>query len=1050
MDYRLLGPLDVVEDDRSVRLGGPKPRALLAILLIHRNTVVSVDTLVDALWGEEPPMAAENLVQTYVSRLRRALGATSIETRAPGYALRARHDDVDADRFTTLVARAAAARAGGELRSAASMLRAALAEWRGDPIADFRYEPWAAAEVDRLERSRQVATERAIHLELELGRLDEAIGELRALVGEDPLHEPWWELLVRALNLAGREADARVAYQRAEATLRDELGVEPGPRLRAQAVVGATDGAAADERHAAPQTAGTDPRRPRLPLVPTSFVGRDPDVEEVRGLILRRLPVTLVGPGGVGKTRLAVEVARRLLDEFGGAVWMVDLAALRPRSPVAAAVASALEVEVHDKEALEAAIVERLARRQALVVLDNCEHLLPQIARLAQAIVDGAPGVHLLATSRQPLGILGEIAWPVRPLAVAETGTRDRRGAAEALFVDRARAVVRDFATETAPVDESALTALCRRLDGMPLAIELAAPWLASLTLDELGDRLMDRFAVLATDSPVRIDRHRTLRATVDWSYRLLDAEEQRCLRHASVFAGGFDLAAAEAMCGPICRADVPVIDLIAGLVTKSMIVHEAGPMGSRYRLLETLREYASERLADDPEEERVARDRHAAHYLRMAEEAERQCRGPEQARWLAAVRVDEENFTAAFTWLRETDQYEPVFRIATLAWWYWEHRGTPQYGLERLLTILDGGPPPRDELLAPALHAAGSLAQTIGSHALAISLGRRALAAYRSVGDAMGVARSQQLLGRVATNRGDFVRADVLLNRAICAQRRGTDPWHLGLALHHLGLLNRLRGRYEEARANHEESLALFERVGDDLRIGYAHLMLGGVSLYEGDYADAADRAEVALERFERVKHRYGICHANQTLADARRLTGDASGSIAIYERCLAEFRDLGDRNCTASVLGVLALLARPTDAVRARALLLQSLDMRVQLRDVAGLMTVLEDTAALAHEAGRSELGVTLGAVASRVRGRTGAVEPGWHRRRVDDERRAMRATIGLPASHAAEARARELRIGEAVRLARTELGGRRAPRRTDEAFPVAVGASGEGGLR
>jgi predicted ATPase len=191
---------------------------------------------------------------------------------------------------------------------------------------------------------------------------------------------------------------------------------------------------------------------------------------------------------------------------------------------------------------------------------------------------------------------------------------------------------------------------------------------------------------VLTTDSPIRVGRHRTLRATVDWSYRLLDPEEQRCLRHASVFAGGFDLAATEAMCGPVCLPGVPVIDLVAGLVAKSMFVHEVGPMGSRYRLLDTVRGYAAERLADDPDEERIARDRHAAHYLRMAEQAEAYCRGPEQARWLTAIRLDEENYTAAFTWLRETDQSEPVLRIATLAWWYWEHRGNlvPAHGFKR------------------------------------------------------------------------------------------------------------------------------------------------------------------------------------------------------------------------------------------------------------------------------------------------------------------------------------------------------------------------------
>jgi predicted ATPase len=1027
MDVLLLGPLEVRDGDRVIDLGGPKPRALLAVLALQRNRVVSTDSLTDALWGEAPPSDPQNLVQGYVSALRKRLGRDRIITRPSGYELRVADGEVDLDRFERLVRDASAARTRGDLRRARSLLAAALELWRGELLQEARYEPWVETEAVRLDEERQGALRERLEIDLDIGRGDETVPELEALVARDPLDERSWVLLVRALLETGRRSDAAVAFRRAVDVLTSELGVEPGPELRRLAAR-----VAVEEAEAVGVPAGDAPwpaPRHNLPAIPTSFVARERDLARVRRLLDERRPVTLVGIGGVGKTRLAVEIAGASLRDFPGGTWLVDLSPLSDGRAIPLAVAEVLGVATHGATSVEDVLMSSLAERQTLLVIDNCEHLLEPAARFVQLLVERAPGAHLLATSRQPLGVVGEVAWPVQPLELPDE-TADVRLAtvverpAARLFLDRAAAVVPDFSPSD--VEAPVLARICRRLDGIPLAIELAAARVAILSLAEIDDRLSDRFRLLATDSPVQPERHRTLRATIDWSFELLSPDEQRFLARLAVFAGGFDLGAAGAVWGAGDAGPDTSLDLLSALVRRSLVVREAGEAGSRYRLLDSIREYAAERLAEDPVEERDAQERHARYYLAIAEKAERAVKGPDQARWLAILRLEDDNVQAAFRHLGTTpDCEEVVIRLAAAGWWIWEHRGIPQRGFERLLTLIERTPRLAPELLAPVLYGAGSLAQTIGENGRALELGRRALATFRSIGDEQGAARALQLLGRVATNRGDFRRAEVLLGCAIAAQRRGSETWQLALALHHLGLLNRLRGRYDEARANHEESLALFTRLGDGIRTGYAQLMLGTLAMYEGDYDDAIARSRLALPAFEDVRHRYGVCHVKSVLADAARLAGELDRAQPIYEACLTEFGELGDRNCQGSVLASLALLARDRGQRASAARLLgESLALRRQMRDLAGIAEVLDIAASIAAGAGQTADGVELTGAAARIRADTGSVPPGWQRRAVERLLADARRTMGRAAFEQARERGFGLELGAAIAAAELEL--------------------------
>nr|WP_202501044.1 BTAD domain-containing putative transcriptional regulator [Streptomyces sp. SID5785] len=663
--------------DTPVPVGGPRLRALLTSLALHTPRPAPTDTLIDDVWADAPPSDAPAALQALVGRLRRALGREAIASDTGGYRLAARREDVDAHVFEQLTRRGTQALTDNDPATASRLLREALALWHGPALADLPpFDGTVRPEAQRLETRRLDATWAAAEADLRLGRAADLVPELRELTTVYPYDEPLWALLIRALRATGRGADALAAYEEARRTLADGLGTDPGPQLRRIHTELLTpdpadpvpvdpvpvDPVQADPVHAgsapadlgsapapapaAPTTARTPVRqgnlRPRL----NSFVGREPELEAIRSDLRGARLVTLTGPGGSGKTRLAEEAAAPASQ-----AWLVELAPLDDPKAVPGAVVSALglretvlmtsELSPVPQDDPTRLLIEHCAQRSLLLILDNCEHVIDAAAQLAETLLTHCPSLTILATSREPLSVPGESVRPVEPLPPDP---------ASRLFAERAAAVRPGFDPAQ---DRAAVAEICRRLDGLPLAIELAAARLRLLTPRQIADRLDDRFRLLTSGSRTVLPRQQTLRAVVDWSWDLLDEQERRVLCELSVFAGGWDLEAAEAVCTGVPGAALTVADAIGSLLDKSLLIAAPqpdadAPGGMRYRMLETIHEYATERAAAFPDLRRRTERRHTAWVRAFLELAEPRIRSAEQLPWIQRVETELDNIRAA------------------------------------------------------------------------------------------------------------------------------------------------------------------------------------------------------------------------------------------------------------------------------------------------------------------------------------------------------------------------------------------------------------------
>jgi predicted ATPase/DNA-binding SARP family transcriptional activator len=749
MEFRILGPLEVHDGAVPVAVPGAKERALLADLLVHAGRVVAADRLIEDLWGERPPGNPVNTLQGRVSALRRALGpvAARLATRPPGYRLDVDPEQVDAARFERLVADADRAAARDPAR-ALGLLAEALGLWRGPALAEFADRPWAQAEAARLEELRLAAVELRAELRLAAGRHGELVGELEALVATHPLRERPRGQLMLALYRSGRQADALRAYRETRAVLAEELGIDPSPELQRlhQAIL--TQDPALD---AVPDGRRQPPHN--LPERLTSFVGRDVELREVGKLLEQHRLVTVTGPGGAGKSSFAVELARRALGGWPDGVWLVELAALRDPGLLPEAVIAALGLgeEPGEPGRPQPAPVERLvefaADKTLLLLLDNCEHLAGACAALAERLLRAAPGLKVLAASREVLGVAGEARWPVPPLAAP--GPEEPDGSPEALarwdavrlFAERAALADPGFRLDAA--GGPAVAELCRRLDGMPLAIELAAARVHALPVGDLVERLDDRFALLAGGGRTADPRQQTLRATVDWSFQLLEEADRRLFRRLAVFAGGFTVAAAEAVCAGDGLRPEGVMDGLFRLVDRSLVV-AAGGQPARFRLLETLRAYGQERLAEAGEAEAVT-GRHAVWFQDLAEQAA-QHRG--KLRWLRLLDADYDNLRAALDWAVARGDHQTALRIGGALGWYWWmfHHEEGKQRLAGVLALAAGQPP--SPQLARALQAAAMVEVLLTPTGAAVAAVRRSLELFERFGDRQAAATSRLLLG--------------------------------------------------------------------------------------------------------------------------------------------------------------------------------------------------------------------------------------------------------------------------------------------------------------
>ena len=669
MLFGLLGPLEVLTEQGVVEIRGQMQRRLLAVLLVHARTVVSADRLIDILWAGEPPVEARQGLWTCVARLRRALAGQAgmatepmLITRAPGYLIAAQPDQIDAGRFEGLIS-AASRLAPDEPQTAAGLIDRALGLWRGAALEEFSDEMFAAAEATRLDELRLSATEDRFEIDLVLGAHARLIGPLSGFAAQHPLRERPRAQLMRALYRCDRQAEALEVFHSYRSLLDRELGLEPSMALgtlQTQILRQAAELAwqSPKARQRPPQNAATGSR---LPAEMTSLVGRDEDVAAAVQAIAEARLVTLTGVGGVGKTRLALRAAAVAAAGFADGLCWCELAPVTDPEAVAPAVATALGVHRGADTTVVESVVTFLGDQEKLLILDNCEHLLGGVRPLVAEVLRGCPRLVVLATSRVQVGIDGEHVRPVATLPLsASSAQHAATGPAVTLFVERAQAVRPDLHLDRETLET--ISSICRHLDGLPLALELAAARMRSLNPADISDRTRSDLDLLSSGEPS--GRHGSLRTVLDWSYGLLGADHRQLFDRLSVFAGSFDLAAAEAVCAGRGIERNRVVDLLTSLADASMIGIGGTKGAVRYSLLETLRRYGTEHCGDSPEVDATHRA-HAHHYAEFADQADVGLRGPDEARWVAAVDADLDNLRAAHRWMLRAGRADLALRTA-------------------------------------------------------------------------------------------------------------------------------------------------------------------------------------------------------------------------------------------------------------------------------------------------------------------------------------------------------------------------------------------------
>jgi predicted ATPase/DNA-binding SARP family transcriptional activator len=909
VEFRILGPLEIVEGGCPLRVSGARERALLAILLIHAGEVISADRLIDELWGNDLPASPANALQVVVSRVRRSLGRSpALVTRKPGYVLDVGPEELDARTFVQLVERARQIPPSDQSHRSA-LLGEALGLWRGPALAEFALEDFAREEVARLEEARIQAVEMKTDADLALGRHAELAGELKGLVAGHPLRERLRGQLMLALYRSGRQGEALRAFQEGRGVLADELGVDPGPELaelHQQILLQAASLAAVPQATAVP--------RSNVPAQVTSFVGRHAELQEVRKLLSGSRLVTLTGAGGCGKTRLALETARALIDSFPDGVWLAELEAVRDPTQVPQSLATALGIgdgaslgvggepprPIADK------LTDYLREKELLVVLDNCEHLIEACGQITERVLRSAPKVRFLVTSRERLGVSGEALLSVLPLGVPgsqEASPEEAiRSDAVRLFVDRATAVQSAFLLDADSA--TAVCRICRRIDGIPLAIELAATRVRILPPQEIATRLGDRLDLLTSGNRRALPRHQTLQAAIDWSYGLASEQERELFGRLSVFAGGFTLEAAEEVC-----EDGDVLELLSHLVDQSLVVPSGGGT-ARFRMLETLRRYAGERLRESGTAERF-RIRHAEYFLRLAEQAEPLLRGPQQAVWLRRLDADRDNFSAAIDWAMNRDP-DMAVRLSSALAYFWligRHRSEVR---RRLAEAVDTARSASAVSRARALVWAAQLGNVEGRPDQAVSQAKEAYEIFQGTGDPWWTALSEAILSLACGNQGDLGQADALLEAARAGFAEIGDEWGVAIATMLLGLLSMIAARPDQAAVLAHHGLEGFRAAGDQWGQIMALELLGLLARRRGSYVDAISVYEEALGVVRDLGLRDEVPFVLVDLGDLHVLLGDVETAAVLHKEALDLAQELGARDALALARKGLALAAR------------------------------------------------------------------------------------------------------------------------------------------
>ncbi len=924
----LFGPLRVLIQ------GEPMPRVrtrsvewLLALLVLRPGRAVDRSWLAGTLWPDsEESQALRNLREDLV-RLRKALGSESVRLQSPS------RDTLSLDLEAAeidLIAFDAAMRAGDE-----GSLRCAIALYTG-PLLEGCYAEWTTPERESREQACLTALETLAELAERRGDWTEALTLLRRAEGMDGLRDSIQRRLMQVLAASGDTPAAQMAYREHRLRLRREMNLEPDAettRLFQQIRATGKGSTPRTEEKDQPLEAKPQPQPPAhaletsvpapLPHPITALIGREEAVREiVRQVVVSRL-VTLVGTGGVGKTRLCIQAAREAAVQFPQGAAFVTLAALSDPALLPAFVASALGIREEgsaDAASLLQSLVGWLSVHEILLVLDNCEHLIEATAQLCQTLLERCPRLHILATSRQRLGLTGEVVWRVPSLPSPDP---QRLPADEArlleelmlypavqLFMERVRMVRSEFRL-AGREDAEAVAHICQRLDGIPLAIELAAARAGVLTLSQIASRLDDRFRLLTGGSRGMLTRHQTLRALIDWSYDLLTEAEQALLLHLSVFVGGWTLEAAEQIFewgfGVACNQKskiekLDVLDWLISLVDKSLVLAEAGPGGLRYRMLETIREYALERLRESGEEP-AARNQHLAYCYHLAQEAGPALRGSDLEAALARVEVEVGNFRAALAWAQtEAALSDASLRLAAALWPYWEMHGSLSEGREVLRMALDRSPSSDEPERAQALLGAATLAFIQVDLSTALTFGQESLSLFRRQNDPRNLAAALILCGHACLESGAIPEAESYLLEALECSRQCDWVRGSALALMHLGLVAMQREEWEQARSLLDQGVSEAADHAPTLALSLHNR--GWLAQRIGDYPSAVKLLEKSLGIWRQLGHRHKASLTLRHLGHVVRQQGDLERALFYFQEAVAACREQGNRFHLAFVL--------------------------------------------------------------------------------------------------------------------------------------------------
>ena len=881
MLVRILGPLEVSSDLGSPSLGGPKQRVVLACLALRIGRVTPVDELIEAGWGDDLPANPANALQYQIAQLRKVIESDAAHpqyliTSRPGYRLDPDTVTTDAEQFEVTVAAARQAFATGENERAASLVDESLALWRGAALAEFRYDDFALADAERLDDERVAAIELQLDIALSDGRHAEASPQLAQLTREHPLREGLWARRVLALYRSGRRSEALGVFRDARDSFA-EVGLEPGVDLREL------------EQQIIDQDSSLDPGATRagapshnLPAPPNRLVGREADIESVSELVEAGRLVTLIGPGGAGKTRLAIAVGRALLDRYPDGVWFLPLDTLEDGSLLPAAIGRVIGMrEIPDRPVVDT-LVDHLSGKRTMLVLDNCEHLIEAVATFVLDMMARCDQLSVLATSQVTLESAGEVVFVVTPLTIpGQTASiYDPIGEIDgvALFLERAR----DAGTNVGDWDDTTIAAVANivtALDGMPLALELAAARTRSMSPDEIARGLDDRFAILSHGPRTAPARQRSLRAAVEWSLNLLEDRQRTLMAKLAVFAGGFGAGDAAAVAG---ESPLAIRDDLATLVDRSLLTRSADVAGSaRFAMLESLRQYGTIELGAD--QLAAARDAHLEHFAEFAGEADAGIRSSDQVFWLHRIDAAYANIRAAMGWSLDGGSLDTGIRLAARTGRYWDWRGLLKEGsawTERL-TAAAGAPVPG----LPTIQAGRSfLAWECGYIEEARRASDLAVVSARELDDPLEVAAA--LSSRVLIHRSDgdmeSARSEgAALSRA--ADRVG-DPWFVAWAESMLATVAFADNDLEAAESHTHRSRVLFAELGDRRGESWGLISLAQICLVHGD-ADAAElNARSALEAATATEDDRSTLWALEILADTAQRRGEPQRSARLW----------------------------------------------------------------------------------------------------------------------------------------------------------------------